>query len=412
MENSLVDEALDECSQLRIILVGSAKGKAQLVREVFGVNRITKYPADFSRDDEVYSKENEYFIAHILESWDGVANIIRRRQGEPDERIHCIWHYVDAQEADDLVYNDDTSQRCPNAVRRSGVPIITVFGRFDNIINRSAEIGRKRRFGEALDENDMNDGKQIQLLSHAISLYSMQFPSVITSKSPSSKLVLLEALYGVLKDEIQMLLVVAQRLNPTWKFETSLQLAMKQFLIGTISTASPLPIPFAGLIGSSAASYMIKQDIIKVWNIYDPDYLCAGAQGQASVMDTLMGLPQLGAKRLIYMIPVIAQINGIWETPRMAKALGGLMIDLTLLMERAFLATMNPGPELIRPASLPLTQKMLERIITDYKPIQEAVREELDDFFDLEHSGLQRSFQKDTVRRKLDEIVHKWRKTL
>lgn len=543
MENSLVDDALDECSQIRIILVGSSKGKAQLIREIFGVNRITRYPPDFSRDEEIYSKENEYFVVHVFENWDGVADVIRRRKrGELDEVIHCIWQYVDAQEADDLIHNEDSEQTCPSEVRRLNVPMITIFGRFDNIVTRAAEIGFKRREGQPLQENDTRDAIQIRRLMECINLYYLQFPesTAVTSKSPSSKIPFLDKLLAIIRDEqVKMLLVVAQRLNPSWKFETSLRLAMKQFLLGTISTANPLPIPFAGLLGSSAATYMIKQDIIRVWNIYDPDYLCAGAQGQTSMMDTLVGIPQIGAKRLVYMIPVIAQINGIWETPRMARALGGLMIDLTLLMERAFLATMGvdaealsrtavhlarvaelhlhqkafpskykdeqmpsrpaipakngvprmealrdmpddrpivpprhrvfedhskpllahlPDPDTddkrsrkvkpplpakpssraktrdvcqngvpaleiaspvtklkidinIRPASTPISREMLKTIINQYEPIKAAVKDELEDFFDLENAGLKRSFQQDTVRRKLDSIVRKWRIT-
>lgn len=572
MEEALVDNILDECSQIRILLVGSARGKAQLIREVFGVNRITRYPADYSRDEEIYSKENEYFVAHVFENWQGVADVLRRRKkGEPDEVIHCIWHYVDSQDAADLVDGTQKDQLCPEEVRRQGIPIITFFGRFDNVVTRSSEIGHKRRMGTALTEADHFDARHIRKTSEAIGLYLIQYPGMvaIASKAPSSKLAFLDTVLRALKSssQVQMLFIIAQRLDPSIKFETSMSLAMKQFLLGTVSTASPLPIPFAGLIGSSAASYMIKQDILRIWNIYDPDFLCGGAQGQKSLMDSLLGIPEMGVKRLVYMIPVIAQINGIWETPRMARALGGLMIDLMLLMERAFIATMsgipdglspartparmdslaassprtpqtnqygsngtktplsaevlrnrkqlfsesntpNPSPlnisstplidlttdqrpatpprptprsiskpvlppkpprphtpnsysageqngsnmrslppkplrpptpatqvagtpgnarsgmpslivktpvnqvsldVTIRPSSLPLTSRMLEGIITEYRPVQKAVKDELEEFFDQEGQGLARSFQKDTVRQKLDSIVRKWR---
>lgn len=555
--NSVVDDLLDECSQVRVLLVGSSRGKAQLLREIFGVNRITRYPADFSRDEEIYSTENEYFVAHVFDDWKGVEEVLqRRRRGEPDEVIHCVWHYVDAQDATGLVGGRGEDQACPLEVLRLGVPVITIFGRFDNIVNRAAEIGTKRRLKQILTDADKSDGKQIRKVYEAISLYLLQFGSTtaIASKAPSSKISFLNIVLQCLKKnaQAQMLLIIAQRLNPSIKFETSVSLAMKQFLLGTVSTASPLPIPFAGLIGSQAATYMIKKDIVRVWNIYDPDNLCSNPGGGGSLMDTLMYIPQMGAKRLVYMIPVIGTISGIWETPRLARALGGLMIDLTLLMERAFLATMagsndgsspirtpkrslllsdspktpmkpvqrgqygqngvksplsaevlrnrqqlispkptatsssplrhrgvstnlidleaeerpktpprpvvgpKPGsskpplpakptrpstplsaaqhvkpsasvpsgmPALelstpaskavvditIRPSSLPLTSKMLETIVQEYAPIKEAVKLELEDFFNQEGEGLKRSFQKDTVRSKIDEIVHGWR---
>lgn len=52
---------------------------------------------------------------------------------------------------------------------------------------------------------------------------------------------------------------------------------------------------------------------------------------------------------------------------------------------------------------------MLETIVQEYAPIKEAVKLELEDFFNQEGEGLKRSFQKDTVRSKIDEIVHGWR---
>lgn len=553
MESSLISNVLDECSQIRILVVGTSRGKAQLIREIFGVNRVTRYPADFSRDEEVYSKENEYFVAHVYDSWEGVADVLRRRRrGEPDEVIHSIWHYVDSQDACDLTTGKKNGQRCPEDVRRLGIPVITFFGRFDNIVTRAAEIGSKCRLKQPLSEEDRIDAAQIQRVLESINLWLLQYPkhTAIASKSPSSKLSFLNIVLASLKDNqaAQMLLIVAQRLNPSLKFETSMNMAMKQFLLGTVSTASPLPIPFAGLIGGSAATYLIKEDILRVWNIYDPDFLCAGAQGEATLMDTLLGIPKMGIKRLIYALPVIAQIKGIWETPRIAKALGGLMIDLMLLMERAFLATMGgladgsspvhtpvrstrvalespkipirpadrfraqngqaktalstellrsrhqlmttpevdidddldgknepillidltddrpetpprprnaakssvtkpilppkpPRPKgsptalphlatpttsrgplalelstptsttevAIRPASLPLTQRMLRTIVAEYAPVQAKIRAQLDEFFNQEGKGLKRSFQKDTVRRELDGIVHKYR---
>lgn len=560
MESSLVSNVLDECSQIRVLVVGASRGKAQLIREIFGINRVVRYPADFSRDEEVYSKENDYFVAHVYDNWDGVAEIIRRRRrGEPDEVIHSIWHYVDAQDVCELTAGDLNKQICPQEVRMLDVPVITFVGRFDNIVNRAAEIGAKRRAGTTITEMDERDGRQIRRVMESVNLLSMQYPgrTAIASKSPASKLSFLNLVLVSLKKNpaAQMLLIIAQRLNPSLKFETSMTMAMKQFLIGTISVASPLPIPFAGLIGSSAATYLIKEDIIRIWNIYDPDYLCSGAQGDQSLMDTLLGIPKIGIKRLVYMLPVIAQIKGIWETPRMAKALGGLMIDLMLLMERAFLATMGgvadgsspmrtpsraiqdsamspktpvrplnraqipngrtrtplstevlrsrqelmsplgastpepggssatssasmslidlsderpatpprPGnlpsraagpssskPPLppkpprpttplatipilstpttsagplalelstpssttalpIRPASLPLTQRMLKTIVAEYTPIQVEIKAQLDEFFNQEGEGLKRSFQKDTVRRELDGIVRKHR---
>lgn len=540
MEDSIVDKILDECSQLRILVVGSSRGKAQLIREIFGVNRVTRYPADFSRDEEIYSKENEYFVAHVFDNWQGVNEVLRRRRrGEPDEVVHCIWHYVDSQDVLQLSGEEEGDQICPQDVRRAGVPIITFFGRFDNIVTRSSEIGKKRRLKQTLTESDLSDAKRIRKIAEAINLYVLQYPqtTAIASKAPSSKLTFLQIMLNALKSrtDLQMLLMIAQRLNPSLKFETAMNLAMKQFLVGTISTASPLPIPFAGLIGSSTASFLIKEDIIKVWNIYDPDYLCAAAQGKSSLMDNLLGLPVYGIKRVVYALPVIAQIKGVWETPRVAKALGGLMIDLTLLMERAFLATMGgiadgssplrtpsrvipisaesprtpirplnkihlgdrklkPSPQhhlsplnpsntnsppkppprrtslslidlndtqrpatpprpatkpkppvkpprpttpatkspvahglqalelstptskgvidiQIRPSSLPLTNRMLEGIVAEYKPIHDSVAAELDEFFNQEGTGLQRSFQKAVVRRKLDEIVQRYRIT-
>ncbi|CCG84020.1 protein of unknown function [Taphrina deformans PYCC 5710] len=552
--NSVVDDILDECSQFRVLLVGSSRGKAQLLREIFGVNRITRYPAELSKDEELYSKENDYFVAHVFDDWHGAADVLKRRsRGEADEVIHCIWHYVDSQDAPGLVSGEGSDQACPADIHRYGVPVITIFGRFDNIVTRASELGRRRRLAQSMSDNELSDAEQIRKVMEAIHLYLMQYGQrvAIASKLASSKITFLNMVIRELTKnrQAQMLLIIAQRLNPTWKFETSLSLAMKQFLIGTVSTASPLPIPFAGLIGSQAATYMIKQDVIRIWNIYDPDYLCAGADGQTSMMDTLLGIPKMGAKRLLYMIPVVGQISGIWETPILARALGGLMIDLTLLMERAFLATMGiddvvgspirtpvrrlptpgspvtpirpiprsqygrngtksplsaevlrsrqhlispnqrpesplrrdtdlislidveeeqnrlatpprpparakpsiikpalppkpprpttpkgnspsrpmsgspamPALELstptssgvldlrIRPASLPLTAKMLEHIVQEYQPVKESVKLELEEFFDQEGLGLKRSFQKDTVRRKLDEIVHGWR---
>lgn len=379
MENSLVDKVLDECSQIRILVVGASRGKAQLIREIFGVNRVTRYPPDFSRDEEVYSKENEYFVAHVYDNWRGVIEVLkRRRRGEPDEVIHSIWHYVDSQDACDLTAGNNDGQMCPEEVRRLNIPVITFFGRFDNIVNRAAEIGKKRRSREGLSEMDKNDGAQIRKVMESIDLWILQYPraTAIASKSPSSKLTFLNIVLATLKSNpaAQMLMIIAQRLNPSLKFETSMNLAMKQFLLGTISTASPLPIPFAGLIGNSAATYLIKEDIIRVWNIYDPEYLCAGASGEASLMDTLLGIPKMGIKRLVYMIPVIAQIKGIWETPRIAKALGGLMIDLMLLMERAFLATMGgiaDGSSPIRtPARTPALQANSPK--TPIRPLNHA----------------------------------------
>lgn len=545
--NAVIDNILDECSQFRVLLVGSSRGKAQLLREVFGVNRITRYPPDFSRDEEIYSQENEHFVAHVFDNWRGVKDVLtRRRPGgggvAADELIHCIWHYVDAQDAVSLVDGAGDDQECPFDIRSMGVPVITLFGRFDNVVNRAAEIGQKRRLRGNLSELEKSDAVQIKRTADAINLYCLQYASTtaITSKSASSKNEFIKVVLSALRaEQVRMLLIIAQRVSPSLKFEASMSLAMKQFLIGTVSRASPLPIPFAGLIGSQAATYMIKQDILRVWNIYDPDFLCSGAQGQQSLMDQMLGIPKIGVKRLIYMIPVLGQISGIWEVPILARALGGLMIDLTLLMERAFIATMggsldglspirtpvrrrsmlpaagsprtpirpnqrngndvkrplsaevlrnrqdllSPSATLRTPASplrtdssnlidffedkpatpprpstapapaakpalppkpsrpltprrndvasplpatparpttpaspmsktqvcQPLTSKLLTMIGQEYEPIKEAVKLELEEFFNQEGEGLQRSFQKDKVRRKLDEIVHAYR---
>ncbi len=344
-DDSFVDQLINEVHQIRVLIVGSTKGKAQLLREIFGVNRIQKTPHHYGQDDELYSSENDYFVAHAMENWVGVDTLLRRRKKmEEGDQVHSIWHYVDSQDALEIM---EAEQRVPSLVRKCGIPIITVFGRFDSVVKRSSEIGNKRRNCEELTKHDIADAAQIRAIIEAINLYSLQFPDTTTliSKPPGTKVPFLNRVVATLKTpRLKMLLIMAQRLNPSLKFEASLDLAMKQFLLGTISTASPLPIPFAGLVGSSTATYLIKSDIVKTWNLYDPDNLITSSTGQ-SFMDTLMDLPAMTVKRLIYMIPVIGQINGIWEVPRMARALGGLMIDLTLLMERLFLSTMAGIPE-------------------------------------------------------------------
>ncbi|BFZ57402.1 hypothetical protein PYCC9005_004454 [Savitreella phatthalungensis] len=370
MESALVDQLLDECSQIRVLIVGSSRGKAALIREIFGVSRVLRYPAEISRDEEVYSDENPAFVAHIQDDWRDVASIIRRRNGTPvpgrtrtvdgrtiaatryvtatgespqaDEVIHLIWHYVDAQDAVRLAH--ESEMQCPADVLACGVPIVTVFGRFDNIVHRAEQIGRLRRLKEPLSAEDEADGAHIRELCSAINLFRLQYPDniAIASKDSASKLTFLRLSLSLLqKADVRTLLIIAQRLDPTVKFEASLSLAMRQFLLGTISTASPLPIPFAGLAGSSSATYLIKQDILRIWNIYDPWSLCGGTGEKSSMMENMLQIPVFGAKYLLKYIPVVAQIRGIWETPKMAKTLGSLMIDLMLLMERCFLANMG-----------------------------------------------------------------------
>lgn len=348
MESALVDQLLDQCSQIRILLVGSSKGKPALIREVFGVSRVLRYPPSYSRDEEVYSDENAAFIVHVFDDWSGVEAVLRRRNEgrdrQPDEVIHLIWHYVDAQDATRLVHEE--SMQCPLAVVGFGVPVVTLFGRFDNVVSRAAQIGRRRRLGEKLSEADEADAAHIRGLRDSINLFMLQYPDTVAvgSKDAASKVHFLTLSLSLLKQaEVRTLLIIAQRLEPTVKFEAALSLAMRQFLLGTISTASPLPIPFAGLAGSSSATYLIKQDILRVWNIYDPDFLCAtgGVQGETTMLDRMLEIPKFGAKYLLRFIPVVAQIRGVWETPRMAAALGSLMIDLVLLMERCFLCNMG-----------------------------------------------------------------------
>jgi hypothetical protein len=519
MDDSLIDDLLDDCSQLRVLIVGASRGKAQLIREMFGVARLMRYPPDFSRDEEVYSKENNFFVTHVFDTFEGVEEVVkRRRKGDADEVIHAIWHYVDAQDAAELL-SGASELSCPAAVRNMGIPVITIFGRFDNIVTRSQAIGALRRQDEPLSEQDLADAVQIRAVLEAIQLYLMQFPetTVVTSKLPGSKLKLVDVTVERLKTpQAKMLFVSAQRLSTSLKLDTSLQLAMKQFLVATIGSSVPIPIPFAGYAATTAVTSNIKTDIVKVWNLYDPELLLTGTHNNTTMMDTLMNTTTVAAKTLIYMIPGISLIKGVLELPLLARSLSGLMIDLTLIMERLFVATMlganvselaatparapmtpirlenrdsekpfspevirarqelmsfqpnhsgtparavvqknrptpppkpprpgaatppakpprpgqsSPMPQtpqtpqptasvitatplkpltrnvLVQPATSAVSRDMLDSIVKGYEPTKLLVAAELEEFFDYEGSGLTRAFQKDTVQRKLAEIV-------
>ncbi|ORY80948.1 hypothetical protein BCR37DRAFT_393592 [Protomyces lactucae-debilis] len=542
MDDSIIDNLLDECSQLRVLIVGASRGKAQLIREVFGVHRITRYPPDFSRDEEIYSKENDLFIAHVFDSFEGVDAVLeRRKRGEPDEVIHAIWHYIDAQDAVELV-SGSSELACPAAVRKSGIPVLTIFGRFDNIVTRSEAIGALRRQGKPLSDGDKADAVHIRSITEAIQLYLMQYPktTIITSKLPGSKLKLVDVMLAQLKStQAKMLFISAQRLSASLKLDTSLSIAMKQFLVATISSAVPIPIPFAGYATTTAVTENIKADIVKVWNLHDPEILLTGTHDNTTMMDTITAIPVETAKMLVFMIPGLSQIKGVLSLPKLARTLGGLMIDLALIMERLFLATQlgadigellatparlqaalpaklellngerpfspevlrarrefmsppisrpgtpsrvapvavdarpTPPPKpprpgfavatppakpprpspldacvttppakpprpgqnspamrtpvarqpvitatplkeltkdtLVQPAASAVTRELLDSVVRGYEPTKQLVAAELETFFDFEEGGLTKSFKKDTVQRKLSEIVQRHR---
>ncbi|KAG1840195.1 hypothetical protein DFJ58DRAFT_907932 [Suillus subalutaceus] len=304
-ETSYFDDLTRECNAFRILLIGkSGSGKSTLVNEVFDFEYEGSTTSDYSVGNHdinrpILSSANRSLILHDskgLESGsDKNLNIVKRflndrKNGPVTDQLHAIWYCVEIPlggerlfEGGDLVLME--------YLKSSSVPLIVVFTKLDKLQFSERMRLQKEYTSNGQNSKAMRNAKE-QYVAAAAKKYQsscvdvLQSPKIpqawshycaVSMKQSQTIITLIELTKSLLDSSETLDVLFSQAQMPDVNYKVNLSLRAGKNMYRTGMFASALPLKGIRKVSLLKVLSVIHSDIVRVWNLQDPDEILLGA---------------------------------------------------------------------------------------------------------------------------------------
>ncbi|EKM49677.1 uncharacterized protein PHACADRAFT_265240 [Phanerochaete carnosa HHB-10118-sp] len=308
---SYFDNITKSCDVFRILLVGKAgSGKSTLVSEVFDFDLDKARVQDFSSAEHDIKEEitpptkslclhdSKGLESGSPENLNIITDFIKDREGRPfAEQLHAIWYCIEIPIAGQRPFEGGDIALL-DSLKRSGnkVPVIVVFTKIDRLEFREQKRLKSEHIQSGMDKASATAKAKQDCIAAGVKEYEKSCVGVLKSdlvpnawthycavsyKHPESIISLIQLTTSTLSDSeaLNVMWASAQMADVNLKVETSL-LAGKNMYWQGLGAAL---IPVRGIRRVTLLHILgrIHRDIVRVWNIYDPDEILVGANMRA-----------------------------------------------------------------------------------------------------------------------------------
>ncbi|KAJ3556348.1 hypothetical protein NP233_g11999 [Leucocoprinus birnbaumii] len=404
---SQVEESLMSCPKFRIALIGkSGVGKSSLVQRFFNfdssqVDISDHRPGEADIEREYTSSVNPRFIIHDSKgfeagseaNWDTIESFLRRSVAYPElsRRIHAIWFCIETPRSGArLLQRGD--ERLLKLATDLKIPIVAVFTKYDLLENQFFMPGKAKKGTAASPEQQALEAyegsvEELQAASNCVTVR-------ISMKDRNLRDMLIKlanvtrGLLHEVEGQLWITWVTAQQASAQQKVDLSISEGCKSTYIPilhlgltTDNNASEYwlnlgqSVVFEGQIMIDCVR-RIHDDILKVWNFYDPDKILSSldffkgmialaeppeketgvrpsTSGQVSALNDLTSVA--GATGLSVLAPSVGAIglsvlaanyllDKYQRYPSTAKFLAMYIVNLVEILHKIFMTILPTDP--------------------------------------------------------------------
>ncbi|TFK69260.1 hypothetical protein BDN72DRAFT_622018 [Pluteus cervinus] len=419
-----IEESLAACPQFRILVVGTTGvGKSSLIGSVFNLsldaidiahNRAGRANISFG----YICEENPRFILHDSQgfehgganTWGLVEQFLRQRNASPDvqDHVHAIWLCIETPRTGSRLQHTGDENLIALA-RELEIPLIVVFTKFDVLV---VERVRKLKLSPDHALAKAEEALRTRLADEHFPQAGVEWVRISTKHGHFRTLkeltdVTRQSLHDV-EGALWVPWALAQQINARQKVEQSIKEGCKRYWLNLSKSTL-----FEGEVLRDCL-WRIYEDIIKIWNFYDPQKLLYKKKTFALTLKLVEDfMPKTEAELagdsdfLSQYSDVMTLATAIGATfaqalgavgigimaakylsrkyqalPQTARFLGAYIIDLTLVLHNVFLTT------LFRDPPRRLSEDIIEAGLTAYDsaPVHRRVYElgEISNMFNFE----------------------------
>ncbi|KDQ17291.1 hypothetical protein BOTBODRAFT_30102 [Botryobasidium botryosum FD-172 SS1] len=388
------DDVFDICPKLRVLVLGrTGAGKTTLIKRAFGVKTLQGSDSGAgvcNIRDEIVSPDNSRFVVHDSQGFEPgerrnfniVKDFIDKRhlQSPLPEKLHAIWHCIKTPHAngrvlevgDEIFLGKKTSLE---VIR--GVPIIVVFTQYDTLpvqVEYDME-------DELQDSTDDEIRSLVEKTSQDIFDQSCVGP--IRRINPEVRCVkvsceknyedtleeLVQLTTALIRDNLGktawLVSAAAQRLDVNDKVKASVEIGMRKYWRKLSSKNSH----FSGRTLRQCID-TIYSDVIKSWNLRDPDLILLGNALKARLLHLVQDMQSSNGEALGQLVrqdvekirsvldttppsgpggPGVSPLFNDWlfgqyqPNPGTLRSLMGFIVNLILMLERLFWVMYRQG---------------------------------------------------------------------
>jgi len=458
---SYFDGITKGCNIFRILVIGKAgSGKSTLVSEVFDFELDSAGVQDFCAGEhdinqEITSPKNKSLNLHDskgLESGSAenlkiITDFIQDRKGRPfSEQLHAIWYCVEIPIAGQRPFEGGDIALFDSLMKSGNrVPVIVAFTKIDRLEFKEKKRLKKMYVEMGMDAKQALDRAKTECVAAAAAEYNKYCVEILESdlvppawtrycpvsyKHPESIIKLIELTKSTLaeSESLNILWASAQMADIDLKVSMSLQAGKNMYWRGL--GAAMIPLKGVRRITLLTVLGRIHSDIVRMWNIYDPEDILIGANMRSMIrklfiepimIPTLEGTSECDAEESQIITNLAATVlnpgamigTAITETtkllddiafatPATARVLMAYVSDLTLGMESLYW--------LVRPRKeKAIVRQDVIQAFTTYRASQQRkqVHMLIRDYIGDEN--IMRSFSRDKALTKVATIVAKSR---
>lgn len=304
---SYFDNITKGCDIFRILLVGKAgSGKSTLVSEVFDFDldkaRVQDFAsADHDINEEIFSPtktlrlhDSKGLESGSPENLNIITDFINDRKGRPfAEQLHAIWYCIEIPVAGQRPFEGGDIALL-NSLKQTGnkVPVIVVFTKLDRLEYREQKRLRAEYIKAGMDKKDASAKAKTDSIGAAMKEYEKSCVNVLKSdlvpdawahycavsnKHPETIVNLIGRTTSTLSESeaLNVMWASVQMSDVDLKVNTSVLAGKNMYWRGL--GAAMIPIKGVRKVTLLHVLGRIHQDIVRVWNINDPEEILMGA---------------------------------------------------------------------------------------------------------------------------------------
>ncbi|GJE96835.1 hypothetical protein PsYK624_130420 [Phanerochaete sordida] len=314
---SWFDDVTAECDVIRILLVGkSGSGKTTLVSKVFGFDLRNARVQAFSRGDHnIYQEitspdasttpnlrlhDSKGLESGSVENLKTIETFIKSREGRPlPEQLHAIWYCIEIPTAGQRPFEAGDIALL-NHLKQSGnkVPVIIVFTKYDRILSRARNALHREHRQHGKDETTAtalaNQGASevarrdyqkscVDVLESKLTSASWMHHCAVSRKDDRAINALIELTESTLKESEVLKVIWASVQVADVELKIQASILVGKYMYWRVLGATMIPLNGIRRVTVLHVLTRIHRDIVRVWNLPDPNRILLGANMRVMV---------------------------------------------------------------------------------------------------------------------------------